>query len=182
MPNLVFSPTDGTLTLRNPHPRAIIRGYSPYSRILNTAAKPDLVTNNAAGPSNKIDPWQQLDRFLILGSEGGTYYVGEGKLTLDNAKNVKKLIEEDGVRVVKQCVRISESGRAPKNGPALFVLALAISFGDATTKRLVASELHKVARIGTHLFEFVGYATNMRGWGRTLRSAVANWYTRHGNN
>ena len=32
------------------------------------------VRNNAGGYAYLIDPKQQLDRFLILGTEGGTYY------------------------------------------------------------------------------------------------------------
>jgi len=31
----------------------------------------DMVANNAGGFVFKLDEWKQLDRFLILGSEGG---------------------------------------------------------------------------------------------------------------
>ena len=37
--------------------------------------------NNAGGYSYVLDCWGRLQRFLILGSEGGTYYVGERDLT-----------------------------------------------------------------------------------------------------
>ena len=40
------------------------------------------VKNYAGGYAWEVDKWKQLDRFLILGSEGGTYYVGEAKLTV----------------------------------------------------------------------------------------------------
>src|SRR5205823_1539078 len=33
-----------------------------------------------------------------------------------------------------------------------------------------------VARIGTHLFHFVEFAQNMRGYGRVLKNAIGNWY------
>lgn len=137
------------------------------------------VENNAGGFVYQISPMKQLDRFLILGTIGGTYYVGEKKLTVENALVVKKLVEEDGVAVVQRVVEIASSNRAPKADPALFTLALAITYGDARTKRAVVQALPHVARIGTHLFSFVEYASNMRGWGRVLREAVANWYTRH---
>lgn len=139
------------------------------------------VKNNAGGFVYQLDSWKQLERFLILGTEGGTYYVGERKLTLDGAKSVQALVAKDGLRVVRTVVEISEKNRAPKSDPALFVLALAITYGDAATKRSVVQALPRVARIGTHLFTFIEYATSMRGWGRVLRQAVANWYTRHGN-
>ena len=49
-------------------------------------------------------------RFLILGSEGGSYYATELKLTIENANHVLACISEDGVRVVRETVAISDSG------------------------------------------------------------------------
>lgn len=137
------------------------------------------VKNSAGGFVYEVTPMQALDRFLILGTTGGTFYASEKSLTEQAAKGVKSLIEKDGLAVVARVVEISESGRAPKADPALFTLAMAISFGDTATKRAVVAALPKVARIGTHLFLFVQYAEQFRGWGRVLRDAVANWYTSH---
>lgn len=136
----------------------------------------DMARNAAGGYAFTLDRWKVLDRFLILGTEGGTCYIKEQKLTEDNVKNLRQLIDLDGVTVVKRAVEISHEGRAHSNDPALFALAMAISYGSDEVKRAAAEALPKVARIGTHLFTFVEYATNMRGWGRTLRTAVANWY------
>ena len=33
-----------------------------------------------------------------------------------------------------------------------------------------------MARIGTHLFHFVAYVEQFRGWGRGLKTAIAKWY------
>lgn len=136
----------------------------------------DMAKNNAGGFSFTITPWDQLDRFLILGTEGGTYYANEKKITKENALNVIELINSDGVKVVERVVEISTSGRAPKNDPALFVLALAASAEDEKTRKAALEALPKVARIGTHLFHFADFVDGMRGWGRALRRAVANWY------
>ena len=46
----------------------------------------NMIKNNAGGYVYELDKFEQLNRFLIIGTEGGTYYVGEGKLTKDNAK------------------------------------------------------------------------------------------------
>ena len=43
------------------------------------------VPNRAGGFAWQVDDWTRLDRFLVLGTEGGTYYVGEQTLTLANA-------------------------------------------------------------------------------------------------
>jgi 60 kDa SS-A/Ro ribonucleoprotein len=136
----------------------------------------EMAKNNAGGFTFVVSPWDQLDRFLILGTEGGTYYVGERELTKSNAQNVLRLIDEDGIRVVNRVVEISDSGRAPKNDPALFVLALASAADSEATRKAALDALPKVARIGTHLFHFAAFVDGVRGWGRALRRAVGNWY------
>ena len=49
-----------------------------------------------------MDDMTSLHRFLILGSEGGSYYANERKLTLENAA------------AVKRCITSSENRRDPK--------------------------------------------------------------------
>lgn len=136
----------------------------------------DMARNNAGGFAFAVDKWARLHRFLILGSEGGSYYASEKTLTIENAKSALDAIAEDGLRVVNTVVEISEQGRAHKNDPALFVLALAAGKGDDQTRAAALAALPKVARIGTHLFTFLNYVQGFRGWGRSLRNAVANWY------
>jgi len=136
----------------------------------------DQVQNNAGGFGWAAEAWHMLDRFLILGSEGGTYYVKEQKLTKDNALNVLECIKEDGVRVVNRVVEISTTGRAPKNDPALFILAMCAGLGDEETRKLAFSVLPKVARIGTHLFHFVEYCKQFRGRGKLYKEGLTSWY------
>lgn len=136
----------------------------------------DMTPNSAGGFSFKLSPWDQLDRFLILGTEGGTYYATEQDITKQNYTVVAKLIAEDGVRVVNRVVEISHSGRTPKNDPALFVLALCSAADAEATRKAAIAALPKVARIGTHLFHYAAYVENFRGWGRALKNGIANWY------
>jgi 60 kDa SS-A/Ro ribonucleoprotein len=135
------------------------------------------VENSEGGFVFEMSDWMKLDRFLILGTEGGSYYAGEKELTEKNVKAVKACIKEDGEKTVARVVEISHSGRAPKNDPALFVLALCTALGNEKTKRAAFNALPKVARIGTHLFHFAQYADSFRGWGRGLRNAIGAWYT-----
>ncbi len=136
----------------------------------------EMVANSAGGFSFAVSDWERLNRFLVLGSEGGTYYISEKKLTVDNAKNVLSCIKEDGLRVVKTIVEISDSGRAPKNDAALFAFALCTAYGDDATRKAAYAVLDKVARTGTHLFQYAQYSSAMRGWGSGQRKAVARWY------
>jgi len=134
------------------------------------------VPNSAGGYAWGIDEWVRLDRFLVLGTEGGTYYISEKKLTVENAQATLTCIKQDGERVVERIVEISESGRAPKNDPALFALAMCAGLGNAPTRKAAFAALPRVARIGTHLFHFLEYAKAFRGWGRGMREAVGAWY------
>ena len=134
------------------------------------------VPNSAGGYAWAVDDWMRLGRFLVLGSEGGSYYATERALTAENANAVLRCIDADGLRVVKIIVEISESGRAPKHDPALFCLALAAAKGDEATRRAALAALPRVARTGTHLMHFAAFINGQRGWGRGLRHAVGAWY------
>jgi 60 kDa SS-A/Ro ribonucleoprotein len=136
----------------------------------------DQVANSAGGYAWAIDDWTRFDRFLILGSEGGSYYARERQLTRENAEATLRCIESDGLRVVRRIVEISEAGRAPKNDPAIFALALASAHGDVATRRAAFEVLPRVCRTGTHLFHFATYVEGFRGWGRGLRRAIGGWY------
>src|SRR5216117_2780844 len=134
------------------------------------------VPNSAGGYSWEVDDWTRLDRFLILGAEGGTYYIAEQDLVKQNHDALVRCIQADGVRAVNRVVEISNAGRAPNNDPAIFALALVAAHGSAEAKALAFQHLGKVCRIGTHLFHFAEYVNALRGWGRGLRNAVGRWY------
>src|SRR6267143_1518105 len=155
-----------------------------YAKIFNRRVTPqsqpipgsNQVRNSNNGYSWQVDDWTRLDRFLILGAEGGTYYIGKRELVKQNHDALVRCIKSDGVRAVNRIVEISDSGRAPKNDPAIFALALVATHGNAEGKTLAFQNLNKVCRIGTHLFHFAEYVNALRGWGRGLRNAVGRWY------
>lgn len=134
------------------------------------------VANSASGYSYPVDDWTRLHRFLILGAAGGSYYATERALTRENANVVERCITADGGRVVSEVVAISDAGRAPKNDPALFVLAMCAGLGNDATRQCALDALPKVARIGTHILHYTSYVEQFRGWGRGLRRAVGDWF------
>lgn len=137
----------------------------------------DMVQNNAGGYGFEVTPQERLERFLLIGSEGGTYYVGEPKLTQENAENILKMLKTDGLQVVATVVDFATNRRAPKADAGLFVLALAASFGDQETKNAAYKAVNSVAQNSTQLFTFLANIQNLRGWSRGLRKAVARFYT-----
>ncbi len=157
-----------------------LRKYSPLHPNQRQPLDERQIENSAGGFAYPVSIWTNLDRFLILGTEGGSYYAAEQDLTKVNVDSVKQCIAEDGVQVVERIKEISVSGRAPKNDPALYALALAFTHGNADTKQKVQEVFCDVARIGTHLFNFVAFIDGMRGWGRALRRLVGEWYRTKG--
>lgn len=141
-----------------------------------TDVAPGMARNAAGGAAFPVDDWKRMERFLVLGSEGGSYYASERALTRENATATLACIAQDGARAVDMIVAISDSGRAPKNDPAIFALALAAASDDEATRAAALQALPKVCRIGTHLFQFADAVNEFRGWGRGLRRAVADWY------
>jgi len=149
------------------------RKVTPQSQAIPGSAQ---VPNSAGGHAWPVDDWVRLDRFLILGTEGGSYYASERALTRANAEAVERCIRVDGKRAVERIVAVSDAGRAPKNDPAIFALAMAAKLGDFETRRAALAALPTVCRIGTHLMHFAEYVQAFGGWGRGTRTAVARWF------
>lgn len=153
------------------------RTTTPQSQAI-PGREAEMVTNSAGGVTFQLDMWGHLDRFLILGSDKPSYYASAKKLTKDASKNVMKCISADGIKTVNRIVEISQAGRAPKNDPAVFALALCAINGDELTKTAAYEALPKVCRIGTHLFQFVAALDELGKWNAAAKRGVAAWYTK----
>ena len=136
----------------------------------------DMVENNAGGYTFALDNFGRLNRFLILGSESGTYYVNARALTKENAQVIRACIAENWQRTLHDIKVVSLSGRAKSNDPALFALAVMAASDNQEARLSALHSLGDVARTGTHLFSFLTFVLQFRGWSRSLRTAVENWY------
>lgn len=136
----------------------------------------EMVENNAGGFGFVLDDWERLNRFLILGSDGGTYYVSEKNLTAQNAAVVIRCIKADGPRVVAAALDVNVNNRAPKTDPQLFALVLCMAHGDDATKTAVRAAAPQVLRTGTHLLHFVAMLDSLGGWNRSKRRVIADWF------
>lgn len=140
-------------------------------------ADPRQIPNAAGGYTFALNDWARVHRFLTLGTDGGTYYTRAAELTADNASVILRAAADDPVRLVRSIVEVSAAGRAPRQSPALFALAVAAAAPDVEGRRAALAALHQVARTGSALFLFARYVEQFRGWGPTLVRAVGNWYT-----
>lgn len=153
-----------------------VKTTTPQSQAI-PGREAEMKRNNAGGVTFTLDMWGVLDRFIMIGSEGGNYYVGERDITKQSFDTVKKCLAADGLRAVARAVEYSVAGRAPKNDPAVVVLALAAVYGDEATKAAAFEALPKVARTGTWLFLFVSIVDALGKWNAATKRGVAKWYT-----
>lgn len=130
------------------------------------------VKNSAGGFTFTVTDKVRLERFLILGTENGTYYTNEKKITKENFEFLKALIERDEAMVIEVVRDVSVNGRAFKNTQAILTVAALFVYGKIKPRSL----MHEVCRTGTHLFEFAEFVELLGGWGPAKRKAVAEWY------
>lgn len=137
------------------------------------------VRNSAGGFVFTLTPEKGLERFLILGTSGGTYYIGENDLTKENLDNLKYLTENNFKYVVDTIVDVSANGRSYKNNAAIFALAYVMTFGSDEAKSYARENVNLVVRTSTHLFTFNKYLKLLApgtGLGTSRNRAVASWY------
>uniref|UniRef100_A0A914CMH2 TROVE domain-containing protein n=1 Tax=Acrobeloides nanus TaxID=290746 RepID=A0A914CMH2_9BILA len=148
----------------------------------------DEVQNSAGGYVFQVSDVTLIRRFLILGTSGGTYYSTEKQLTINNLERLVRIIKDGkGGLIIREILEISLAGRAPKQEPTMFALALCARYdvkdrvsklkkmkqGEPPSEEEEAEikfddyivQLHKAAfhavskvcRIPTHLFMFVKF-------------------------
>ncbi len=134
------------------------------------------VKNAAGGYVFKADDWTRLTRFLIIGSEGGSYYESERKLTLQNAEVVIRCAQVDFIRTVEEILRVSENALAPKLSPAILALALVVAKSSIEGRRYALEALPRICRTLAHLMEFVSYQNDFGTSNTQVKHAVAEWF------
>lgn len=149
---------------------------TPFSQ--TEQARRDQVVNSAGGYAFTVSEIQRLERFLILGTDGGTYYVGERDITKANVAFIRKMIATDPRCVLNTVIDVSSKGRAYRNEAAIFVMALMLSEPEAVqgTKQAVIDAIPQVVRIATHVYQLATFIEGLGGWGRAKRRAVAKWF------
>lgn len=142
-------------------------------------AHPKQKKNRAGGYTFVASDWIRLNRFLIMGVPGNTYYATQRTLVKENAAVVIKCIEADGIRTVKEIRDVAASGRAIKMDSVLFALALAMKHGDKPTRTAAYNTAANTARIFTFLTQLHVYRKDLGlGTGDGWKRSVQNWYLR----
>ena len=136
------------------------------------------IKNDAGGYVYSASDFELLDRFLIIGTVGGTYYADQSKLTQEGLDLCAKLATtvETGLALVKCLREVSEGGLALRQDYALVALAIAAASIHQEVRQAAYAAVVPVCRTASTLFQFVSYLRGRRGWSRGLRSAISAWY------
>jgi len=142
-------------------------------------AKSTQVAGRGGGYVFKVDAWTRLNRFLIMGCENGSYYASARELTVENYDSILQCLKLDAKRTIDTIVDISDNGRAIKNDPAIFALAVCSVHGDKETKEHANKVMPKVARFSTSFFTWIDAVNTLKEGrkGKGLLRAIGRWYT-----
>lgn len=149
---------------------------APYLFAWGKAMANNLCLVNKAVEEDTPSPdiWCKLKRALILGTEGTSV---TGEFVPEAISNiVDKCIEADGPKTVDTIAKVSNYSYTTDNYPSLFALAKCSAHEDIATRKAVSSVFPKVVRTSSHLFYYISHADKMRGWGRSFRYMISNWY------
>jgi 60 kDa SS-A/Ro ribonucleoprotein len=153
-----------------------LNAINPFKATQLERVRADQIQNNAGGFVFAVSDEQRFLRFLILGTEGGTYYVGERVQTKLETTFVQKFVAQNGVRAVQILLEVARDNRAPKADPSLVALAAVAKLGDLEARKAAWDALPEIARTGTHLLHFLEFMQAFGGWGRLTRAGVARVY------
>lgn len=184
---IVLINKDGSINSNNNY---VVNAYSNFA--VNLSKPPtqteklddNQIKNNAGGFVYQVSDLDRVKRFLVLGSEKGSYYANEQELTKDNCNTIIKLVKENkdnmAFTIINTIKEYSLEGRVPKQGPLIFALAICCKFGDVEVRRAGYDIVSDVCRIPTHLFMFITYCELLSGestgWGRLHKRAINKWY------
>ena len=134
-----------------------------------------MIENHAGGWSFKVSSEVMFRRWLLLGSEGGSYYQGEAELTLDNVKSFQYF----AVREPKRAVEIMREHLDRKWYLRPYPLMAAASYmtmsDDADVRSAAWEILKDLAYTPFNFFRILSYLKSMRGTGRSVRKFI-NWF------
>lgn len=137
---------------------------------------PEQVPNAAGGYTFATTDLQRLQRFLVLGTTGGTYYATEQALTKDTGGVVLDLCRTQGRLVVDTVLDISTGGRALRQNPGLFALAAVSALAEDEDARMAAfAAVSAVARTKSTLSQWLAYRLMFGGKGPATERTVRNW-------
>lgn len=154
-----------------------------YDFVKNTSQKnpligKDMVKNLAGAYAFKADDFTALDRWLLTGSSTNAFYQKKEEMTADNIKILISAAKADAKKVASKILYASVHGISVST--PIFALAVLSSVDTTEAKKAFKEIFNSVIRTASHLYEFLEYNKNIRGFGKIIRSAVNSWFAEGG--
>lgn len=136
-----------------------------------------MIKNAAGGMTYEVSDEELIDRILILGTNANTYYSSATKLTTDSINSIQRMISEGkGNMIYEHLKSVYETGRAPKQDPTFFVMALLTQSNVPIDVKKNALLLVSSLRTFSQLYMWEGMrkqlAGGKKGFGRSVRNAI----------
>ncbi len=155
----------------------LVNALRPNNTLQVVKARADQTRNNAGGFVFAVTDANRFLRFLILGTEQGTFYATEAHQTKLETDFVRDFATLKGASALEMILDVARYNRAPKVEPTLVALAAVAKLSvNSATRKAAWDALPEVARTGTHLLHFLEFVQMFGGWGRLTRSGVAKVY------
>ncbi|MCB2146549.1 MAG: TROVE domain-containing protein [Deltaproteobacteria bacterium] len=140
----------------------------------------DQVMNNAGGYVFTVNDQTKMLRFLILGSENGSYYVGKDRKIANTMNFLKEFMatEEGALQALELALDVKANNRAYKVDPSLLVLGMALASPFPQINGKAYEYMGVMCATPTQLFDAISYARSFgKGWGRAFKRAISRFYT-----
>lgn len=132
----------------------------------------------------KLDPIALLKRFMILGSEKGTYYIAANTLTSKHVESLESLIADTSKHDAIISLIEEYNQKAFKVDYVIYVLARCCTEkNNAELRKKAYNLLNNVCKTPTHLFMFVEYYELLHkklhgttGWNKLQKRSISEWY------
>jgi 60 kDa SS-A/Ro ribonucleoprotein len=145
--------------------------------------KQNITLNSAGKEVYKVSDFEQLRRFLFLGSEGGSYYISEKALTKVNLTSLERLLADEANHDVVIKMIEEYSHKAFKKDYLVYALARVCSYGNEELRKRAYALLPVVCVIPTNLFLFVDTYkrcskefNGSTGWNALHKQELRKWY------
>ncbi len=140
------------------------------------------IINSCGKEVYKVSDVNFLKRFLILGCENGTYYIGKNDLTFKNLSCIERLITSSDPSVIVNVAREYMS-KVYKKDYILYVLARCCASSIMNLRESAYELASEICKIPTHLFMFIEYCeacnklfNGSTGWNRIHKKMITDWY------
>ena len=133
----------------------------------------EMVQNAAGGYAFKAEDFVALDRWLLAGTNDNLFRQSNGNEN-PNYDTLLNCIAKNPALVAERIVYASEHGL--KNNIPLRALAVLSSDDNPISKKAFRESFNKVIRTASHLYEFLEYVKETRGFGKTIHRSVDGWF------